>query len=256
MNGAEIREFGTVGIKVVGYDKKKALTIDPLVYSTFIGGSGWDHGYPIALDGSGNAYVTGYTYSADYPTTAGAYDQSYNGGDGDVFVTKLNSGGSGLIYSTFIGGSDDDYGYSIALDGIGNAYVTGYTVSTDYPTTAGAYDQSHNGVYDAFVTKLNCTPTSVPEEPNGSPRDFILTQNYPNPFNPSTIIWYSVPKPVFVSLKIYDLLGREVETLVNEKRTVGDYSVKWNAESLPSGIYICRLQAGEYIETRKLILQK
>ena len=145
---------GVIGIKAVGYDKEKPLIIDPLVYSTFIGGSSAEQGNSIAVDNS-NAYITGNTPSTNYPTTTGAYDVSQNGNT-DVCVTKLDANGSTLVYSTFIGGSSLDYGSAIAVDSNGNSYITGYTGSSNYPTTNGAYSQSLNGYnYDAFVTKLN-----------------------------------------------------------------------------------------------------
>ena len=131
-----------------------------LIYSTFLGGSSDDGGYGIAVDASGNVYMTGITINGatDYPTTVGAYDTTHNGSN-DVFVTKLNASGTALIYSTFIGGRGVDYGFGIAVDSSGSAYVTGYTYddTTDYPTTAGAYDTAHNGLFDVFATKLNTT---------------------------------------------------------------------------------------------------
>ena len=116
-----------------------------LGYSSYLGGSDVDDsGYGIALDGAGSAYLTGDTYSADFPTTAGAFDTTYNGSY-DAFVTKLDASGAALGYSTYLGGSGDDLGLGIALDGAGSAYLTGTTDSADFPTTAGAFDTTFNG---------------------------------------------------------------------------------------------------------------
>ena len=134
-----------------GYDRRYPLVIDPrLAYSTYLGGIYEDHGNSIAVDGAGNAYVTGYTGSENFPTTAGAFDTTYNGGFSDAFVTKLDASGAALVYSTYLGGSGDDgsgddYGYGIAVDGAGSAYLTGTTTSADFPTTAGAFDTTYNG---------------------------------------------------------------------------------------------------------------
>jgi hypothetical protein len=86
------------------------------------------------------------------------------------------------------------------------------------------------------------------------PKEFQLDQNYPNPFNPSTSISFSVPSKSFVTLKVFDALGREVSTLVSEELTAGTYSRHWDAANVPSGVYFCRLQAGEYLETKKMVL--
>jgi hypothetical protein len=128
-----------------------------LVYSTYLGGSGYwgDDGQGIAVDASGSAYVTGTTASGDFPTTADAVDTSWNYSQ-DVFVTKLDVTGGTLAYSTFLGGTDDDTGWGVAVDATGNAYVTGGTASSgNFPTTSGAYDTSHNGSLDVFVTKIS-----------------------------------------------------------------------------------------------------
>lgn len=147
------------GFALGQYDRSRPLIIDPgLVYSTYLGGSDrytGDHAAAIAVDSAGDAYVTGATGSADFPTTAGAFDTSFHGGVyGDVFVTKLNAAGSELLYSTYLGGSDGDSGDGIGLDGAGSAYLTGNTASSNFPVTSGAFDTSQNS-RDAFVTKLN-----------------------------------------------------------------------------------------------------
>ncbi|MCG9910434.1 MAG: SBBP repeat-containing protein [Flavobacteriales bacterium] len=133
-----------------------------LMYSTYIGGSGEDRCLGISLDNNGNVYVTGLSFSTDFPVTAGAFQTTHGGGNSDVFVTKLNFTGSGLVYSTYIGGSGDDLSRGIVIDGIGNAYLTGRTNSTDYNITPGAFQTTYGGGYsDVFVTKLNPTGSSL-----------------------------------------------------------------------------------------------
>ncbi|MYL22056.1 hypothetical protein GLW04_19460, partial [Halobacillus litoralis] len=144
-----------------GYNKQFPITIDPgLVYSTYLGGTSSEQGFGIAVDEMGNAYVTGETRSVDFPTTPGAFDTTYNGNN-DVFVTKLNADGSTLVYSTYLGGTGFDRGLGIAVDEMGNAYVTGLTVSADFPTTPGAFDTTYNGNFDGFVTKLNADGSTL-----------------------------------------------------------------------------------------------
>jgi hypothetical protein len=131
-----------------------------LVYSTYLGGSGIDSACDLAVGADGSAYVFGATVSEDLPTTAGAFDTTYNGGYSDSFVTKLNDAGSALVYSTFLGGSESDFGGtifggSIAVDSIGNAYLVGSTRSVDFPTTNLAVDDSHNGFADFYIAKMN-----------------------------------------------------------------------------------------------------
>lgn len=125
-----------------------------LLYSTFLGGSGHEEGKSIAVDSAGNAYITGGTNSSNFPNTSGAYDTTYNGGL-DAFITKLNPAGSLLSYSSFLGGSREEWGMDIAVDTEGNAYVTGLTTSSDFPATPEAYDITHNGGWDVFVVKLD-----------------------------------------------------------------------------------------------------
>ena len=145
-----------VGFQVGDYDWTRPLIIDPvLVYSTYLGGSGFDQGYAIAVDSSGSAYVTGRTAAIDFPTTTDAFQTNYGGGD--AFVAKLNPAGTALVYSTYLRGAS---GNGIAVDSAGNAYVTGDAGTTNFPTTANAFNTSPMG-FDAFVTKLNSAGSAL-----------------------------------------------------------------------------------------------
>jgi hypothetical protein len=129
-----------------------------LVYSTLLGGAKNEWSHAIAVDDSGAAYVAGSTFSPSFPTTPGAFSEVHSNSHEDVFVSKISPNGSGLLYSTFLGGtgdfSDRDCAGSIAVDDFGNAYVGGTTESPDFPTTSNAFDNTHNGYWDAFVTKI------------------------------------------------------------------------------------------------------
>jgi hypothetical protein len=129
------------------------------LYSSYLGGSSLDEGNGIAVDASGNAYLTGQTTSSDFPTL-GSIQPFGTVTNQDVFVTKLDTtkaGASGLVWSTFLGGSEDDAGTAIAVDGSGNVDVTGQTLSSIFPTTAGAFQSQLGGLYDAFVVQLSAS---------------------------------------------------------------------------------------------------
>lgn len=125
-----------------------------LVYGTYLGGTGEEFAAGLAVDAAGNAYVTGYTQSTDFPATPGAF-RTVSAGGQDAFVTKLNRAGSGLVYSTYLGGSSVDEGRDVALDPAGSAYVVGITQSVDFPITPGVFQPALHGANDVFVTKLN-----------------------------------------------------------------------------------------------------
>ena len=151
----------TYGFKVASYDKTKELIIDPLLASTFLGGTDEDYASAIAVDSGGNVYVTGYSKSSAYPTTTGAYQASNSGSHGNVIISKLDGDLSNLLASTYIGGSYVDKGYSIAIDNSGNVYVTGNSCSSDYPTTTGAYQTSNSGSCNVIISKLNSDLTTL-----------------------------------------------------------------------------------------------
>jgi hypothetical protein len=145
------------------YDRALPLWLDPILdYGTYLGGSGDDSGQGVAVDSSGNIYITGQTVSTDFPTTAGAFqskcgtDGLCNGGHYDVFVTKLNPAGTTRLYSTYLGGSGDEQSWGIAVDNLGRAHVMGWTKSTDFPTL-NAFQATNAGSRDAFVASFDDT---------------------------------------------------------------------------------------------------
>ncbi len=139
---------------------KVNTTGSALAYSTFLGGDNYDFATAIAVDSTGNAYVTGFAGSLDFPVTKGAYS-TMNGSGESVFVTKVNGAGTGLDYSTFITGGSDDHSTSIAVSSGGNAFIAGYTESSDYPVTASAFQKTNKSGHTGFVTKLSAAGTSL-----------------------------------------------------------------------------------------------
>ena len=176
-----IAKGGQVGFAVSGYERSRPLVIDPVLsYSTYLGGTDYNYATGIAVDGSGDTYITGYTSSVDFPVSSGVQGVFAGGSCDtvvntapcfDAFVAKLNPQGTGLVYSTYLGGTGDDEGVSIAVDSSGQAYVAGFTDSTDFPT-AGPLQGSIGGgtcgtiayptpCYDAFVAKLTASGSNL-----------------------------------------------------------------------------------------------
>lgn len=153
-----------IGFEVGAYDKSRALVIDPVLeYATYFGGAGNEGTSGIAVDGAGSVYVVGwFRTSAGFPVTPDAFQKTQNNsnGDGEVFITKFTPDGAGMVYSTLLGGNSTDVGADIALDPAGNAYVVGWTDSSDFPTR-NAYQSTLRGFPNAFVTKLNATGSDL-----------------------------------------------------------------------------------------------
>jgi Ca2+-binding RTX toxin-like protein len=163
----ELRGRDSYGFRLGSYDPALPLVIDPpvLLYSSFLGGGDADVGEDIAVDGQGNAYVTGWTGStaATFPDTVGVL-QPQHAGDRDAFVVKVNPSGTALVYATFLGGVRTDEGRGIEVDGAGSAYVGGVTSSTaaTFSETPGAFQtENAGGSFDAFVAKLDPTGSSL-----------------------------------------------------------------------------------------------
>jgi len=149
-----------VGFEIGAYEPGLPLVIDPtLVYSSYLGGSAADYGYSVAVDSSGCAYTVGETWSTNFSLLNPM--QSVPAGDTDIFVTKWNAAGTGILYSTYIGGSNRDVPLSIAVDAAGDAYIAGYTFSANFPVTSGALRTSFSGQSKAFVLKLSPSGNSL-----------------------------------------------------------------------------------------------
>ncbi|MBK6315247.1 MAG: SBBP repeat-containing protein [Blastocatellia bacterium] len=156
--------FDTSNISLVGLPDAIVTKINPtgtaLVYSTYLGAAfNLEAGAAIAVDSSGFAYVGGAT-NGGCPTKAGSFDTSFNGGSFDGFISKVNTTGTDLVYSTYLGGSDEDYVFSLAIDGSGNAYATGFTPSANFPVL-NAFQPAIGGGFDAYVTKLNTAGSAL-----------------------------------------------------------------------------------------------
>ena len=192
-----------------------------------------DEGKAIALDKSGNVFVTGASTNV---TTAFDFTTIKYSSDGtEEWTIKYTN-------SDLAGSSEEPFG--LFVDTLSNVYVTGMS-ALDYATV-----------------KYVQTPTSVDIFPLNIPDRFTLYQNYPNPFNPSTTIRYAIPllggdeRGGLVTMKVYDVLGREVATFVNEYKPAGVYEVQFDASRLSSGIYLYKFQAGSFVETKKMIIIK
>ena len=248
----------------------KSILFDGSIYHMWYGGG----------DASSN-YSIGYAKSPDginwdkdtsnpvmEPGLPGTWDGN------DVIPGTIIFDGS--IYHSWYSGYDGAkwcIGYATSPDGINWDKDTSNPVLCVGPS--GSWDEAHawegsvliDTVYKMWYSggsfysgrigyAIDTTLISVVTMPKNIPEQFVLSQNYPNPFNPTTTIKYQIPEMSFVTLKIYDVLGSEVATLVNEEKAMGSYEVKWHANNSPSGVYFYRIQAGDYFETKKMLMLK
>lgn len=255
---------------------------DTVWYSKYNGtGNNTDIANQVAVDHIGNTFVTGKSYGG-------------SANDYDIVTIKYNSSGDSVWIKRFNGeASGFDEGIQVTVDAGGNSYVAGYSSGTttafDFTTvkytetgaeewvakytnsssagsseeTSGIFIDEHSNIYitgmsalDYATVKYIQSPTSVDDKNFQFPDEFSLYQNYPNPFNPNTVISWQSPVGSWQTLRVYDVLGNEVATLADEYKPAGSYEVEWDATDLSSGIYFYKLQAGDFIATKKMILIK
>jgi len=190
-------------------------------------------------------------------TTNGGIDW----GDTSIALSKIGNdiefinGNPALIWAT-------DYNYLYFSKDTGKTWTKQVVVGTGLTARDIEFVNETEGwvlcdKYIYYTDNLGGFITDVDKEkPDNFPKDYSLLQNYPNPFNPTTSIKYSLPEQQFVSLKIFDILGKEVATLVNENKPAGNYEMNFDASNLTSGVYFYQLRAGSFAATRKLILMK
>ncbi len=237
-----------------------------LIYSSYLGGQekspSGELSTSIVVSKEGDVYINGLTDADDHPVTQNALKNSNSGGY-DIFITVLDSTLKHIRYSTYIGGQADEVSSAIALDDKNNIICVGATLSSDFPTTTGAFDVTKNGGCDitlSVLSAIDSISTNIGNE-NRIPQDFQLNQNYPNPFNPSTVISYRLSESSDVKIKIYDVLGREIKTLIDSFQNTGEHSVVWNGtdnshNQIGSGIYFYSLTTNEISIQKKMILVK
>jgi len=286
--GQSIRVDGIGGIFITGsfYDVNTGTSNDirlikydysgNLLWQKFYDFGGSEYGKLINIDSQSNIFINGY---GDLP---GAFL--------GWLTTKFDSSGNLLWYNRFkLNQSWEEYPYFALTGPQDEIYITGnvgvvsggttyhgletvrYNSDGSNPWIAEVNQYAGIGkglalgsdlslyavgmFYYSVLKYSQSIPTGV-EQNSEIPKKFNLDQNYPNPFNPSTKIQYSIPQSSSVTLKVFDILGNEIETLVNEEKPIGTYEITWYAVNLPSGIYFYKLQAGNFIETKKMILMK
>lgn len=237
-----------------------------LLWSRYLGGSGSDQPADIAMQGDYNPVVVGFTNSSNFPTTSSAYDPTYNG-DFDCFVTKLNSTATSILCSTYLGTTRADYGKGVDLPNASplNPAVVGNTSSAAFPITPTAPDRVFAGATEAFVTKLPAaTYLTDDEQPSAKlvdmgtqgPRAVLSLSS--SPFVDFTSLHFALPEAAEMSVAVYDVQGREMQSLLRGSVAAGSYDLRWDGRDkfgrpVPAGTYFCRVAGGGIDEVCRLV---
>ncbi len=232
------------------------LLATQLDYSTFVNSTEWASVWATDVGPDGDLYFCGFC-GPGFDVTANAFDTTFNGGQ-DGFISRLRMAGQGvqdMIYSTYLGGNTGDLSVGLVLDSNELLSVSGITQSPDFPLAGQPFDTTYADGHDCYLSQFDFSASAIEDNPP-VPCITALLPNYPNPFNASTAIRYELPSPSQVTIDIYDILGRQVTRLQDSIQPAGYHRAIWQADGFTSGIYFYKLQAGDYIETRKMILVK
>jgi hypothetical protein len=224
-----------------------------LVHSTFLGGPEWDYVAGIVINSAEEVYAFGGA-GLDFPTTPDAIDTIYDS-SGDGFVCKLSADLSRLEYSTLLGGTGDESIYCCLLDGEDSVWVAGYTTSSYFPVTPDAFQYNLPGWDSNFLTHFSFGPTSTADRTRALPTSVSLSV-YPNPFNSTANILFTLSARSYVTLRVFDVLGRVVQTERTGWMSAGDHMKEFYGTGLSSGIYLVQVESPSQRKTAKLILLK
>ncbi len=227
-----------------------------------------DGGHRIDFDSKNNIYLAGWINgTVDFDPTSSVHNVTAVSPTADAFIAKYSSSGN-LLWINNIGATNstsNNIAAGLVVDLEDNSYITGQLFGTNSDFDPSPDNQlifSSSGLNDCFIIKNDSTGnlwllnTSLTREAQLITDSFQLNQNYPNPFNPNTNISITIPKSCFVTLKVYDILGKEITTLINEELSAGDYTKTFNATNLSSGVYFYKLQTSKFSETKKMILMR
>lgn len=233
-----------------------------LLYSSYLGGSGDDEAYGVAITTAGYAAVTGFSDSGNFPTVAGAYDMTANGG-ADAFLTCMSSTGA-RIYSGYLGSTGVEYGMAVTVLPDASVAVVGVTTGSTFPSTTGAYDVTQNspGTNDGFVSRIDAGLATTSAVAEAALTPGLRVENpYPNPFPVQSAIRVSMDREGPLTVRIFDPQGRVVRTLASGPASQGTHSLVWDGRddrgrAVATGLYMFQVSASGYRTTRPALLIK
>jgi hypothetical protein len=227
----------------------------PLLYSTYLGGTGGEWVSNVCVDSEGNIVATGLTSSGDFPVSHDGIDTSLNGAS-DVFIATLSPSLDQLHYGTYLGGAEQEFSYSMLLLSLDSLWVGGETYSSDFPVTPDAFQPTRPGLISNFLSCISIgSGATVTQRSNSIPTTIKLAA-YPNPFNSATNLLFTLSTRRYVTLRIFDVQGRLVRAYPWGFTVAGEHRVIIDGTGLASGMYWIRLESGAVASETKVILLK